>query len=226
MEYRVISIGALAAHPLWNEKGQVRSGHATTTLVESDAVKIIVDPSLPGEILSHRLRERRGIGEDEITHVFLTSFRPDVRRGLALFENAAWWIAERERETIGQSLIERYKQAEDEGEEELCEAVKTEIALLKRCEACPDHLAPHVDLFPLYGRTPGSSGLLLSESQRTVLVCGDAVPTIEHLERGQVLPDCADLALAQESFREAVEIADVLVLGRDNVVINPTRRPY
>ena len=48
MEYRVISIGTLAAHPLWGEEhGQVRTGHATTTLVSTDAAQILVDPSLP-----------------------------------------------------------------------------------------------------------------------------------------------------------------------------------
>jgi hypothetical protein len=39
-----------------------------------------------------------------------------------------------------------------------------------------------------------------------------------------VLTPCADLEAAQESFREAVEIADLLILGRDNVVLNPLGR--
>ena len=33
----------------------------------------------------------------------------------------------------------------------------------------------------------------------------------------------ADLEKARESFKEAVEIADFLVLGRDNLVTNPIR---
>jgi hypothetical protein len=31
MDYRVISIGTLAANELWNETGPVRTGHATST---------------------------------------------------------------------------------------------------------------------------------------------------------------------------------------------------
>ena len=42
-EFRVISIGTLEAHPLWNEKGHVRTAHATTTLVESGGAVIMVD---------------------------------------------------------------------------------------------------------------------------------------------------------------------------------------
>ena len=60
---------------------------------------------------------------------------------------------------------------------------------------------------------------------RTVLIAGDAVATVEHLDRGQVLPTCVDVQTAQESLQEALEIADVIIPGRDNVVFNPLRRP-
>ena len=58
----------------------------------------------------------------------------------------------------------------------------------------------------------------------TVLVCGDAIPTFEHLSQGKVLPGCVSIETAQESFKEAVENADVLILGRDNLALNPLRR--
>jgi hypothetical protein len=31
---------------------------------------------------------------------------------------------------------------------------------------------------------------------------------------------------AQESFAEAIQIADILIPGRDNVTVNPIRRPF
>ena len=58
VDYRVISIGAMSAHPLWGEKLDVRPGHATTTLVTSGDAKILVDPSLPAQALEARLSER------------------------------------------------------------------------------------------------------------------------------------------------------------------------
>ena len=93
-----------------------------------------------------------------------------------------------------------------------------------RLVGVPDRLVDGIDLFPLPGVTPGLCGLLIPLPRTTILVCGDAVPTYEHLEQGTVLPHVADLEQAQESLREAIEIADQLVLGRDNLVSNPTRR--
>ncbi len=65
----------------------MRLGHGTTTLIEipQEGKRIVVDPALPGDILKARLQERTGLGVEAITHVFLTSFRPDLRQGLALF---------------------------------------------------------------------------------------------------------------------------------------------
>jgi hypothetical protein len=83
VDYRIVSIGTLAAHPLWNERADVRTGHATTTLVSSGESNIIVDPSLPPQVLVARLSEVSLIKPEEITDVFLTSFEPERRRGLA-----------------------------------------------------------------------------------------------------------------------------------------------
>lgn len=226
IDYRIISIGALAAHPLWNEKHDVRAGHATTTLIVSGEVKLLVDPSLPGNVLEPRLGERANLKFKDVTHVFLTSFHPQLRRALPALEHAAWFISEAERESIGVSLIARLQEANEADDQEMVKAIAQEVALLERCAASPDSITESVDLFPLPGVTPGSCGLLLPLPAATVLVCGDAVPTSEHLEQGKVLPNCHDIEAAQASFREAIEIADLLVPGRDNILINPVRRPF
>lgn len=231
MDLRVISIGAMAAHPLWNERAPVRTGHATTTLIRSGDAVILVDPGLPAQALVARLAERAGIAPRDVTHVFLTSFRPDVRRAVEAFDDATWWIGETERELVGVPLARRLREAAEfegptpeEGGPDLRRALEHEVAVLNRCTPAPDHLAPQVDLFPLPGVTPGLCGLLIAAPRHTTVVCGDAIPTVEHLEAAMVPPGAADVARAQESFREAVEIADVLVLGRDNLVMNPLAR--
>jgi glyoxylase-like metal-dependent hydrolase (beta-lactamase superfamily II) len=235
MDHRIISIGALESHPFWGvggrgETGAVRSGHATCTLVRSvdggASRVILVDPGLPSAIIKARLMERAGLSPSDITHVFLTCFRPETRRGLEAFEHATWWISAEEREGVGIPLVSALKRAMDEGEMELAAALERDVAVLKRCEAAPDSLADRVDLFPMPGVTPGMCGLLLEDPRHTTLICGDAVLTEEHLERGQVAPWSADIARAKESFAEAVEIADLLVPGRDNVMVNPVKRPF
>lgn len=223
-EYRIISIGALAANPLWDEKSPVRTGHATTTLLASGQARVLVDPSLPPQALLARLGERTKLKPAEVTHVFLTSFDPDRRRALGAFEHAAWLMHEAERDAAGASLRAMLAEAVESGDRDLIALHERALAQLGRFQAAPDTIAPHVDLFPLPGVTPGLCGLLLAQPASTVLICGDAVATQDHLSQGKVLPHCADLAQAQESFREAIEIADVVVPGRDNVAANPMRR--
>lgn len=220
LDLRVVSIGALAAHPLWGERAPVRTGHATCTLVRSGSAVIVIDPGLPEAALGARLGERANVAPADVTHVFLTSFHPDTHRGITLFERAAWLIAEGEREGAGVPLVRLLQEAAARGEKVLVESLRREVAILKRCEAAPESLGQGVDLFPLPGVTPGMTGLLVGEPETTTLICGDAVATVEHLRARQVLPTCADVEAARQSFAEAVEIADYLVLGRDNLVGN------
>src|SRR5262245_19772578 len=223
-DYRVISIGTLAAHPLWNETAELRTAHATMTLVSAGEAHILVNPGLPAQALVARMSERTPIKPSQITHVFLTSFEQDHRRGLRAFEHATWLIHEAEREAALSGYKVTRAEAVDADDRELIELVDHEIGLLQRCQVAADSIAPSVDLFPLPGMTAGTCGLLLPLPAATVLLCGDAIATSEHLAQGKVLSHCASLSAAQESLKEAVEIADVLVLGRDNLVLNPLRR--
>ena len=61
LDFRIISIGTLGAHPLWDERQPVRTGHATTTLIRSGDMTVIVDPGLPAPALKARLHERSGL---------------------------------------------------------------------------------------------------------------------------------------------------------------------
>ena len=220
MDFRIISIGTLSVHELWQKQGSPRTAHATTTLLRTDNRIILIDPGLPPQVVAARLAERAGLEPADITDVFLTCFRPAHRRGLAAFGDANWLIFERERELVGNHLIEQFREAPDD---ETRNMLQEEIAILKRFAVAPDKLAEHVDLFPLPGYTPGTCGLLLSHPQSTTLIAGDAIPTLEHIERGRVLRGAFDVNTAQESLMEAVEIADVLVPGHDNVIFNPMR---
>ncbi len=221
MDYRIISIGTLSVHELWEKQGAARTAHATTTLVRSGDRRILVDPGLPPPVVAARLGERVGLAPEDISDVFLTCFRPSHRWGLGAFPHARWLISEAEREAVGRQLVERFQQETDEDAKRL---IGEDIAVLKRCEPAPDKLAPQVDLFPIGGFTPGTCGLLLAFPGSTVVIAGDAVATQEHLEQGRVLRGAYDVEAAQESFREIIEIADVIVPGHDNVTYNPTRR--
>ena len=226
INYRIISIGTLAAHPLWEERTPARGGHATTTLIITDDANILVDPSLPPKVLAARLDERSNVKLDQITHVFLTSVDQLHGRGLTTFENAKWLAHEPDLEAALAQLDEQIRQTEKGDDRELLAVLETQKKIFSKCEPASDSIVQGVDLFPLPGVTEGTCGLLLALPGSTVLICGDAIATSEHLEKGKVLPNCHNIEQAQASFTEAIEIADVLILGRDNITLNPLRRPF
>jgi len=217
-EYRVISIGTLSRHRLWGEPAAVRTAHATTTLVVEDDRRILVDPSLPGTILSARFAERTGRGLESVTDVFCTTLRPVHRRGLPALTHAKWWTGERELSTYRGHLV-ALKEAADRLDEAGAEAVEDDLRLTDRFSAAPEQFSRQVQVMPMYGASVGSCGLLLTPVITTVVVAGDAAPTREHIEAGQVWQGCADRDAAIRSLQDLLELADVIVPGHDNVVL-------
>jgi glyoxylase-like metal-dependent hydrolase (beta-lactamase superfamily II) len=215
----VISIGTLSRNRLWNESAQSRTPHATTTLIRAGKRHILVDPGLPAQALGARLFERSGVRPEAIDTVFLTNFRPSHRAGLSLFTNAKILIHEVEQQSTAAQLQRLIDQAPDEDVDR--KLLEGELALLESMRPADDQIADHVDLFPLFGYTPGTSGLLVSSVTYTALIAGDAVPTQDHFLAGQVLPDTHDIKAAQESMSEVYEIADLIVPGHDNLFLNP-----
>jgi glyoxylase-like metal-dependent hydrolase (beta-lactamase superfamily II) len=219
----IISIGTLSRNRLWNETAALRTPHATTTLVRAHFGKktrnILVDPGLPPAALAARLNERTGLSPADIHTVFLTNFRPAHRGGLAAFPHATLLLSELEQQFARAQLENLLR---DAPEQDLDAAyLRAELALLERTGTADDKLADGVDLFPLPGYTPGTSGLLVGTTMTSTLIAGDAVPTLDHFLAGQVLPDAADIATAQESMGEVYEIADLIVPGHDNLFLNP-----
>jgi glyoxylase-like metal-dependent hydrolase (beta-lactamase superfamily II) len=213
--YDVISIGCLSRNRLWGEKEPVRAAHATTTLIRDKGLTLLVDPSLPAELLRRLLNDRAGLTPERVDTVFLTTFRPIHRRGLPLFDHATWLMSAAEIEAVREHLEETRERGGDDAE--VRRIVDEELAVLKRVQPAPDKLSPQVDLFPAPGASAGSAALLLVPPGRTVAVAGDAVLTREHYEQGQVFDRSFDAQRAQESFVELAEIADVVVPGHDNV---------
>jgi len=218
VRFDVISIGCLSHNRFWNERQPVRAPHATTTLVRDGEQSILVDPSLPAEVLVHRLGERAGVKPEQIDCVFLTSFQPVHRRGLALFDGADWLMSEAEIDAFREHLTGALA-AEEEGDADEVDLVRQELALLERIKPAPEKLTGQVHLFPSPGATPGSSSLLLVPSTASIAIAGDAVISRDYLERGQAFERCNDAAQAAESLAEIVEIADQIVCGHDNVVV-------
>ncbi len=227
VEFKVISIGTLSQNPFWGETTPLRTAHATTTLVVSGKEKILVDPGLPGQVLNARLFERAGIKNTDITIVFLTSFRAAHRGGLAAFDNAKWFIHEREKDYVRAFLEERYRQGnrcECEGPDAHHEhdqdqkLLAMDLSLLDRCKPAPEKLAEQVEIFPSPGSTAGCCGLLLTPPVGATMIAGDAVINTDYLEHGKIWEDSYDFKLAQQSLQDILEVAEVIVPGHDNMI--------
>jgi glyoxylase-like metal-dependent hydrolase (beta-lactamase superfamily II) len=219
MELIIISIGALSKNPLWEERTPVRSSHATTSLITTGDLRVLVDPSLPGDILEARLGERAGITADAVTHVFLTNWRPVHRRGLERFPKAVVWMHQSEIDAVTAALEQASEQSAHQNAKDLEALIKSERASLQRVQPAPDDLGDSLQLYPLPGYTPGQCGLILTEPTLTTVIAGDAVPTAAHFVAGRVFQDCWDLEKAKESLRELIEVADVIVPGHDNLFL-------
>lgn len=220
IRFDIISIGTLSRNRLWNENQPVRTPHATTTLIRAASGRhILVDPGLPPAALGARLFERTGLRPEQIDTVFLTNFRPSHRSGIGLFPKARIFIHETEQQAAAQHLDQLLQQAPSEDLDR--RVLEQERKLLETFRPAEDALAPQVDLFPLFGYTPGNCGLLLALPTITLLIAGDAVATYDHFAAGQVLPDSYDIPTAQESLREIYEIADLIIPGHDNLFLNP-----
>jgi glyoxylase-like metal-dependent hydrolase (beta-lactamase superfamily II) len=219
MRVDIISIGTLSGNRLWNETQPIRTPHATTTLIRSGQQHILIDPGLPPAILAARLHERTGLRPEDIDTLFLTCFRPAHRAGVAAFPRARILIHAAEQLAIREHLENLLDRAR---ENQIDPAIiQQELKLLNACRPADDRTAPHVDLFPLPGYTPGTCGLLVSLPTLTTLIAGDAVPTAEHFLAGQLLPDTWNRAQAQQSLQEVYEIADLIIPGHDNLFLNP-----
>jgi len=229
LSYTVVSIGALSRNRFWGETEPRRPAHATTTLVRDENTLILVDPALPDTVLAQRLDERTGLQPGRIDVVFLTSFRPVHRRGLGLFPDATWVMYELEIEAVREHLDQLssslgHSPAGPGGshgveQSEVGELIGQERAILKRIGKADDKLTRRVHLFPSTGVTPGSAGLLLTEASRTVAIVGDAVISRDYFEAGRVYEQVYDLEAAQGSFRDVVEIADLVIPGHDNLFV-------
>ena len=222
VEYRVISIGTLSRNLLWSEVAPVRTAHATVTLICDGKRKILVDPSLPEQVLAARFNERTGTGLSEITDVFCTTLRPAHRRGIEALSHAGWWTGESELETY-RGHLEGLRGSADRLSSEDTATIETDLGLLERFAPAPEKFTHQVHLYPLQGPSPGSMGLLLTPATTTVVVAGDAAVTAEHIRAGQIWHGCADHEASMASLRDLLELADIIIPGHDNLMIAPGR---
>jgi glyoxylase-like metal-dependent hydrolase (beta-lactamase superfamily II) len=222
VEYSVISIGALSRNRLWGESAAVRTSHATTTAVFDEGKIILVDPSLPAQALRPVFNERTGKQLTDVTDVFCTTLRAVHRRSVTALPEANWWAHRDEIDAHRGKLAALLESAERISPADAAQ-IEADLKLLESFQPAPEKFTEQVTVYPMAGATAGSAGLLLTPPTMSVVIAGDAVLTAGHVAMGQVWEGCENLEQALETFRDVLELADVIVPGHDNVCISPGR---
>ncbi|ONI71598.1 hypothetical protein BWI15_15655 [Kribbella sp. ALI-6-A] len=93
------------------------------------------------------------------------------------------------------------------------------LAGLKLCETAEgEQILPGVRVIELPGHTPGSIGLTVATDDGTVVLTGDAVPTLDVLRSGKASGQPADREQADASIARIAATADFVHPGHDQLL--------
>lgn len=207
-DYDLIVIGHLRWNRYFGEseanppRGQP-STCTSTVLRGADAegrpYVLVVDPTLRESASDYYfdLNRRTGLHARDVTHCYVTHEHMDHQAGLAYFPDAVWCAAPPVAEALRDSpYIDGSRVRAVEGE-----------------------FLPGVATLPLPGHTLGLHGLAFTHAGKRIVIAGDAVMTKFHYAH-ETTEFEKDRALAAETIRHLKRIADLVIPGHDNVIVN------
>lgn len=202
-KWHIVTIGHLTRNIYWGEDNRkvLHPCIATCAVVESEYGNILIDPSLPGEILEKELFDQTGIKAEDIHYTYSTHCHLDHWTGTEAFKNAK----------ICMPIEELAYLKEDR---RLYDGVRG--MEIDRMIGISDQLVPGFQLIPLPGHSLGLHGLLFDGPEGKILATGDACMGYEyfHAKRGYFWS--AEYTLSCESIEKAAEIADIIIPGHGN----------
>lgn len=205
LQWKTLTLGHLSRNKFWGESdtAQYHSVVATTTLVQTDGVNILVDPTLPIAQTEALLRLHAGLGRADIHMVYATHFHGDHRVDAADYPNAKLYMSAA---TLadGQAALEEVKQGR---------GIPAFVAGLDKFSPAPQTLAPGVQLYPLPGHTDGNTGLMLDAPEGKVLLAGDTIMGEEYFCAGEGYWFNTSAEKTHASIIQASKDADLVVPG-------------
>ncbi len=168
------------------------------------AYVLVVDPTLrlsPKDYYFD-INRRTGLSPEDVTHCFVTHEHFDHQAGLNYFPGAVWLAAE----PVARKLLDSPH----------IDGTRVRVAA--------GEFLPGVAVLPLPGHTPSLAGVAFEEDGRKCVVAGDGVMTRDHFAFETSAFE-QDGALAAQTIRELKMIADIIIPGHDNMILNTRRRP-
>ena len=165
---------------------------------------LVIDPTLrlSPEDYYFDINRRTGLSYKDVTHCFATHEHFDHQIGFNYFPNAVWLAAEPVRQKLKESpYIDS-----------------------SRVQTASGEFLPGVAVLPLPGHTMGLSGVAFEDGNVRCVVAGDGVMTRDHFAFETSAFE-QDSAQAAQTIRELKLIADIIVPGHDNMILNIHMHP-
>jgi N-acyl homoserine lactone hydrolase len=193
--YKVLIQGQLSTNKYRypNEKKEVI---CSTTLIEGNGVRIIVDPGWRDEALLEQLR-LENLSPDQIDIVYLTHMHADHIRSSRLFPNAK---------------LLAYGKELDNWRHKISEA---DLDILERAEPIEGYVYEDIAIIETPGHTLEHTSVLFQHAGQKILVAADAVLCIEYYEHREVHIISEDMELAKQTIDTIKTIADFIIPGHD-----------
>ena len=198
----IITIGNLSRNRYWGEGDDraVRPALCTCTLIQSDGVRLLVDPSIADpERMAEELDRRTGRTPADIHAVFVTHEHGDHWAGLASFDSAEWFAAPA-----------------------VAEALDATARLAKGVRPAQGGLRDLVEMIATPGHTTGHHSLRFECEGKSVVVAGDAVMTRDFWRDRMGFHNSADFAEVARTMDALARDTDVVVPGHDNWFLTRT----
>lgn len=202
-KWHIITIGHLTRNIYWGEDNRdvLHPCVATCAVVESKYGNILIDPSLPAELLTKELYDQAGIRAEDIAYTYSTHCHLDHWTGTEAFQNAKICMPEAELAYLKE-------------DRKLYDGIRGQE--IDRMIGVSGELVPGFGLVALPGHSLGLHGLLFDGPEGKILATGDACMGYEyfHAKRGYFWS--AEYALSSESIEKAAGLADIIIPGHGN----------
>ncbi len=218
LQWKTLTLGHLSRNKFWGESdaAQYHSVVATTTLVQTEGINILVDPTLPVEQTEALLQLHAGLGREDIHIVYATHYHGDHRVDADKYPNAKQYMSAASLQDA-QAAIEEVRQGR---------GVPAFVVGLEDFLPAPEQLAPGVTLYPLPGHTDGNTGLMLAASEGRVLLAGDTIMGEEYFCAGEGYWFNTSAEKTHISILRAAQDADIVVPGHGDVFLTEGRSKF
>jgi glyoxylase-like metal-dependent hydrolase (beta-lactamase superfamily II) len=209
MRWIVLSLGYFSRNKYWGEdEGKAyRSALCTSTFIEIDGKRLVIDPPVKPELMTDVLDQRTGLKPGAIDYVFITHRHGDHFVGLEAFPNAALLAAPEECEDICRQIRDVAK---------IRGYFTDPDGLVKRIKPAGKEILPGVLTIPLPGHTMGLTGVIFDAPEGKVVVAGDSVMTADHFAHRQGYHNSVDFDVSRKTIERIADIADIVVPGHSN----------